>query len=504
MKTKSVSLNILTNIISKLLTVFFAVLIPKLYIDYFGSEVNGLIFSVAGIFVYINLLEAGIGAASIQALYKPISERNQKKINGILSATDTYYKKAGIYFLACLSIVIFLYPLLIETPISFFTIVMVILLSGISSFLSFFIQGKYNVLLHADNKFYILTTISTVSNLLSNIIRIVLIIQGYDVITVQATFALVSILQLLAVHRYVKKRYPEVSFKAVPDNLAISQKSSVMVHQIAGVIFANTDVLIISAFLGLKEASVYMIYNMIFMQAGFLPNILATSLTAGLGQLYTENQKKFKSIYNFFEVYYIAIACSVLTTAYLLILPFLEIYTANVEDIEYLDAYLAVLFFVVNILSAVRWPSVLLVTITGHFSQTKVSAIIEMVLNIVLSLSLVFYWGVYGVLFASLVALLFRTADIILYTNRQILVQSSWITFRRLLYNVFFTLVIIYIFAGIELSFDSYLEFVLIGGVLLFVLTVLYCVVNSIFEKDARVVLNSYMLMIWRKIFSMV
>ena len=266
MKTKSVSLNILTNIISKLLTVFFAVLIPKLYIDYFGSEVNGLIFSVAGIFVYINLLEAGIGAASIQALYKPISERNQKKINGILSATDTYYKKAGIYFLACLSIVIFLYPLLIETPISFFTIVMVILLSGISSFLSFFIQGKYNVLLHADNKFYILTTISTVSNLLSNIIRIVLIIQGYDVITVQATFALVSILQLLAVHRYVKKRYPEVSFKAVPDNLAISQKSSVMVHQIAGVIFANTDVLIISAFLGLKEASVYMIYNMIFIQ----------------------------------------------------------------------------------------------------------------------------------------------------------------------------------------------------------------------------------------------
>ena len=73
------SYNIATDAVGKILTIVISIIIPKLYIDNYGSDFNGLLNSLNGIFVYLNLLEAGIGSASIQALYKPITEKTMKR-----------------------------------------------------------------------------------------------------------------------------------------------------------------------------------------------------------------------------------------------------------------------------------------------------------------------------------------------------------------------------------------------------------------------------------------
>ena len=73
MKARRSVYNLIFGFGSLLITISFGIVIPRLFLINFGSEVNGLMSSISQVFVYLALFEAGVGTASIQALYKPIS-----------------------------------------------------------------------------------------------------------------------------------------------------------------------------------------------------------------------------------------------------------------------------------------------------------------------------------------------------------------------------------------------------------------------------------------------
>lgn len=85
--------NIMFAIISQVITLVFGFIVPKLLIEHLGSESNGLMQTINQIFSYFTLIEAGIGTATIQSLYQPITNDDKNEINSILSATNNYYKK---------------------------------------------------------------------------------------------------------------------------------------------------------------------------------------------------------------------------------------------------------------------------------------------------------------------------------------------------------------------------------------------------------------------------
>lgn len=502
MRSKQALLNIISNIASKLVTLIFGIIIPKLYINYFGSEINGLLSSLTGIFVYINLLEAGVGGASIQALYAPISEKNQDKINGILSATQKYYKRSGIYFLACVSILTFIYPIMVKSEIGYTKIALLVLLSSMSAALSYFFQGKYTVLLNADNRGYILTLFNMIFTIVSSTIKIILILLGFSIITVQIFFSVINIMQVIAVTIYVRKWYPKLNLSVQPDLDAIAQKNSVIVHQIAGVIFSNTDVLLLTIFCDLKVVSVYTIYNMIFSQAGYLPTIFISSLTTGFGQLYFENKTKLKIVFNYFEVYYVTLVFIVFVVAYILVLPFLELYMAGVTDVNYINYKLPVLFLAVNILSAARMPSATLINIAGHFKQTSGRAALEMIINLIASIILVNIIGMYGVLLGTIVALLYRTFDIIIYSSRYLLQRSSFIPIGRLMLNTIIGMVIILIYQKLNIEIYSYYQFIKIGFVIFAITSIVYLGLTTLIEKQSRIVIFEYVNILFHRLLS--
>ena len=65
MSRKSGSIkNFLWGIIGTLATSLVAILIPRLFIVNYGSEVNGFLSSIRQIYVYLALLEGGVGRAS--------------------------------------------------------------------------------------------------------------------------------------------------------------------------------------------------------------------------------------------------------------------------------------------------------------------------------------------------------------------------------------------------------------------------------------------------------
>lgn len=197
--------NIFYGLLNLILTSAIALLIPRLVISNYGSEVNGLILSVTQVFAYFSLLEASVGLASIQALYKPISIDDRISVNKILSASNNYFKKSSLYYLISIVILSMIYTNFVNAEVSKTTIVMIIIITGLSGLVSFFFQNKYKILLEAEGKSYVFINLMTLTQLLNNVSRIVLLRFNFSIVSVQSIFLVVSILQSLGLIIYMKK-----------------------------------------------------------------------------------------------------------------------------------------------------------------------------------------------------------------------------------------------------------------------------------------------------------
>ena len=76
--------NLIWGIVGNIVTAAVAIIIPRLFIVNYGSEINGLLASIRQVYVYLALLEVGIGDASVVALYAPIGKKDYNAANRIL------------------------------------------------------------------------------------------------------------------------------------------------------------------------------------------------------------------------------------------------------------------------------------------------------------------------------------------------------------------------------------------------------------------------------------
>lgn len=487
MLAKRFSLNLVFGITSQLIIITLGVFIPKLLLDNFGSEVNGLIQSISQIIIYFSLFEAGVGAASIQALYGPISRGDKKNINEILAATSLFYKKTGILYFVAVVLLALIYPIIINSDIDKTEISFIILFTGLGGAFDYFFQGKYRIYLTAEGKSYIIALVATIMSIITNGTKIVLLLLGKDIIVVQASFFLLSIIKVVIFQIYIRKNYKWIDLSVYPDKKAISQKNSVFIHQISTLVFSNTDVLILTVLTNLKVVSVYVLYNMFFTIIDNLINTIKGSLTFALGQTYHSNRAKFMKLFDAYEIYIMSLVFSLFSITYILILPFLELYTAGVNDIKYVDNILPILFVMIKLIVTARTSGNVAINIAGHFKKTQNRSIFESILNLSCSIFLVNSYGIYGVLLGTLIAVTYRSIDIVIYSNKIILERSPWITIKRWITNIFIFLVIIVIYNQINFYPSSYVSIFLSGFILIITILPCYILINSLFELESFV-----------------
>lgn len=461
--TKKTSYNIVTDVIGKLLLLIISIIIPKLYIDNYGSDLNGLLNSLNGIFVYLNLLEAGIGSASIQALYKPITQKDYNKINEILSATKNYYLRNGFFFLFGLITVAFGYPSFAHSEIKFWTIVLLVILNGAPYIVKFFFQGKYTVLLTADNRLYVLNIITNGVHIAANIIKAVLLINHVNIILVQGAFACLYLVQVIIIAVYVHKKYKHLLFSEMPDKLALSKSKSALIHEFAYVIFNNTDVLLLTYFANLETVSVYSVYNMIFSQITLLLQSITTGSNSGLGQLMAINHDRYNRVFENFEYTFQCLACFVLVSVGVMTPSFVQLYTINATDADYLLPGLAFLFTEIQVLSLIRWPGVGSIKAAGLFKETQYRALVEVIINIVASIILIQRYEIYGVLLGTIVALLYRTFDVIIFTRKHILKTAISKAILKTGILLILSTALLLFESNIGISSSSYVDFIFKG-----------------------------------------
>ena len=383
-KNKRVVLNIISGLSYQIAIAVFGLIIPRLYLVSFGSDVNGLNSTIKNIFAYLALLEAGVGLSAQYALYGPVAEGKTDDINAILSATRRFYLKSSVIYTVLTVAFALIYPLIIKTSLSYFTVCVIILLYGIPGIILFSLRGKYNAFLEVEGKRYIISWLSTITFILSNVLRLAFLMISENLLLIQATYCLPSVIQVLFVILYVRKHYDWIDWKAKPDYSALSQKGSVLVHQISNCIFSNTDTIIISFMCGMNYASVYAIYSLFFANFQKIVTSFSNGLTFKFGQMYQIEKKRFDREFSQYEsVFYMFLfwAYTVITA---FLMPIIRLYTGGVADAEIYDnVWILILFAMWTVMSGIEIPLIQLQSIAGKFDDTRNQALIEMMINIV-------------------------------------------------------------------------------------------------------------------------
>lgn len=482
MNAKKGIYNVIFGILGQALTVVFAIVVPKVIIEYYGSEINGLLSSISQILVYLGLFEAGVGTASLQALYQPISEGKRNDINSILAATHKYYRRTSKLYFIALIIFSVAYPFIVQSSLNSVLVMALIFFGGLGNVVNFMYQGKYKILLQAEGKSYVVTNITTIVNVLINIGKIVLIIAGFPVLAVQIVFFVLNVFQMALFEIYIHRNYGWINLQVEPDENAISQKNSVLIHQISTLVFSNTDVLVLSVFSGLKVVSVYTVYNYIYSTVLNLFNTVNNGLVFYLGQNYHKEKDKFIRIYRVFELDITVFGYFVFTVIGVLTLPFMNLYTRNMTDYNYIDKILPILFVIIQLLSIARFASNNLINIAGHFKKTQSRSIAESAINLIVSFLAVYKFGIYGVLIGTIVAMLYRTNDMIIYANHRILQISALSSYKMIIVNILTAVLCMILFYDKINWTGSYALLIAAGFVYGIAIMVIFLVVNLLFN----------------------
>lgn len=204
--------------------------------------------------------------------------------------------------------------------------------------------------MEVDGRKYIINNSETLLQLFSNIGKVLVLLLTDSLILIQLVYCILALIQLTYLYTYAKRHYKWLDLKAKPDFAAISQKKSVLVHQISAMVFNNTDIILLSFMCGFKTVSIYTIYNIFFSQVQTVITNLVSGFGFALGQMFHSDKKKFDGYYRCYETIFIMCSFIIYTIMAVFLLPLIQIYTSGIDDADYTNPTLLFLFSVMNIL----------------------------------------------------------------------------------------------------------------------------------------------------------
>lgn len=493
-RTHRAKLNIISSLGCQFITLICGLIVPRMLIGAFGSEMYGATTSIAQFLGYITLLEGGIGGVARAALYKPLAENDIQKISQVVSEIKRFFRKIAYIFIAYVIVLAcsFKYISKMYDMGWWFTFGLVIVIS-LSTFAQYFIGASYSALLQASQKTYITSVISTLTTILNTILIVLLISLNCNLLLVKFVSALVFILKPIFMWLYVRKTVG-LERIIITNSKVLRDKWTGMGQHIAYYLHSHTDVVVLTIFTNLTWVAIYSVYSMVVKHIENLVSSFTSGMEALFGDMIAKNEKKeLSKTFNFYETFISLLSTVLLSITAVMIIPFVKIYTSGITDANYSQPLLAFLLVVISLLFCLRKPYYSMIIAAGHFKETKMAAYGEAIINISLSIFLVHFYGIIGVTVATVIATLFRFIYYVFYLKKYILKRKLQKFFKRLIVNFggFFGVFGIGNLILKWIHIDNYLEW-FIGAIVISVLAISFIGgLNLVFYKREFVLILS-------------
>lgn len=436
-RTKNATLNILFAIILQLVTFVRGLILPRIIIPAYGSDINGLVSSITQFLTYISLLEAGVGTIFRSSLYKPLADGDIDKVSGVINEQKRFYRKIGLVFVFYVIALCFIYPLIAKTKISTEYIVSFILILSISTFAEYFISLPYVSLLSADQKVRISYIVSIVYTFVNILVALFWVWLKADIRLIYLSMCVIGLLRPLFYWLYVKKHY-NLSKTAAPDASALKQRWNGMVHHVSYYVHTNTDSAILTIFVGTAMVSVYNVYGAIIFGMERLITSVSAGTAAGIGNVLVSGDKKtIDRTVDLFEFVQSAATTVLFTITALMIMPFIKLYTANMTDVNYIHPEFGYVLVCAEAIYCFRCIYSTISTNANKFKETQLGAILECVVNLILSLILTLAcgMGLLGIAIGTLAGMFVRYLAEVLFLSKNVINRSVLKAFKSLLVN---------------------------------------------------------------------
>lgn len=425
-RARAMKLNMLTGWAQELFTLISGLILPRLVLEAFGSEANGLVNSIAQYLGFSVVLRAGLGGVTRAALFKPLAEGDVEKVSAIMAATQNFMRKVALILVGYVLVIAVAYPSLAQGSYDWGYMFLMVLIIGSNSVMENLFGVQAKILLQADQKFYIQTLCALLSQVVSFVVSIVCIKLGASLMVMKLVVALCACSNRVFLNLYVKKRY-KLNPKAKPDNLALKQRWDAFAQQMAVVVNDNIDLFLLTLFVNLKEISVYTVHNMVAANIRILVQACVNGLDSMFGDMMARNEKEhLRSTFRFIEWAFFAVCVVIFSVTAIMLTPFIRLYTSGITDVNYIRPAFAVMITLVSMMSCMRRPYQMAVEAAGHFKQTRNGAILEVIVNIIVSIVMLWLFGIIGVLIGTFAAAMVRTLQYALYSYKHILNLPRW------------------------------------------------------------------------------
>lgn len=423
-RKQKLSLNTISSISKQVVSTICGFILPRLFLTHYGSGVNGLVSSISQFLSFASIFDAGMGVVIEASLYKPLAEKNQIGISRVLTSGQNFYYKIAIIYIIYVIGLIFTYPFLVNNSYDYFYIATLIIAISISSFGQYCFGVVNMVFLSADQRTYVNSIAYIITILLNTIIGATLINLNCSVQVVKLVASLTFLLRPIILKIYVKHHY-QLNWHQNYDKEPIKQKWNGFAQHIAALVLQNTDIVILSVFSTLKNVSIYSVYYLVVHSIQEVINAVTVGIRPLLGDMLARKEmKKLDQVFSVIEWAMHTGTTYIFGMTMILLVPFVLVYTEGVTDANYnvpLFSFLICLAYYVN---SSRYPYQAIITVAGHFKQTQLSSIIEVIINIVISVVCVFKFGLVGVAFGTVIAMTYRTLYFIYYLHENILFRA--------------------------------------------------------------------------------
>jgi O-antigen/teichoic acid export membrane protein len=335
MRSKKAFRNILAAFGFQFVSIISGFIIPRIIIGSFGSATNGMIASVSNILGYISLLEAGIGGVARASLYKPLALNDKETIENTINATQRFFRNIALIYVSYLFGIALMYPVIVDNEFDYFFVFSITIIIGFGTLIQYYLWGPIKYYCKQIKKKYISVTIQIIIVVLNAIAVVVLIQLGASIHIVKIVSSLVFVFKPIYLYVYVKHKYG-IHIKRSKTTSRLHQKWDGFAHELAYFLRTNSDILIITVFLNIREVSVYTEYRMVVSSIEKIINTFASGVEAAFGDMIARNEKNALYInFNLYEFFAFSISTVLFSVTALLILPFISLYIGDVNDVNY-------------------------------------------------------------------------------------------------------------------------------------------------------------------------
>lgn len=436
--------NFVTSFIPFILLVglgFWKVNVWQSHLDSNIYALNQLFFQI---FAYLSIAEAGIGALVLKEYYRLFVSSNYEDICIYYTLSKRMFRKISLVIFGLGLVVSFFLPFLAKGNHLSLAYMQRVFVLFLAKSLVDYVMFSPRFILQADQKIYKINLEMNAYKILEGIMEVLLILWGVTFETVLVISFILRIIMNWHLNHLIFKIYPWLKVTSNTKGYKIQGMSHILLAKIVSAIDDNIDVVLLSACISPLAVIIYSNYNYITKYINDFVYMLSSSLTSGLGNLIYQNDNiTTKQTFEKLHTLFYFLGCFLTICLGYCINSFMVLWVGS--DKLFSSATLIALLFIF-FHHIVRRPLYMLKDIFALYSQLQIPSIIEALVNFGLSLCLVSPLGIFGVILASVIAIVVTDFWYVPYFIYQHVFQKKpYLAYLKYIFSLSITILLLWV-----------------------------------------------------------